>query len=165
MSSLFNRSIEELSSQLGHLLSEQNKFVSTAESCTGGGIACAITDIAGSSTWFEKSWVTYSNQAKIDETGVDPITLEKHGAVSEMVVREMAEGALAKSAANISVAVSGIAGPGGGSEHKPVGLVCFAIADVQETLSFSRCFSGNRKQVREQTIKLALQELIERLVP
>lgn len=164
LSSLFNKSIEELSSHLGQILLQQEKLVTTAESCTGGGIACAITDTAGSSAWFEKAWVTYSNQSKVEEVGVNPKTLEAHGAVSEQVATEMARGALAKSKADISVAVSGVAGPGGGTVNKPVGLVWFAIADNRGTLSFSRCFTGNRKQVREQTIKLALQELIERLV-
>lgn len=164
MSSLSHQSIEQLSSELGRILLEQEKYVSAAESCTGGGIASAITDIAGSSAWFEKSWVTYSNQAKIDEVNVSPETLSQHGAVSEPVVREMALGALHKSQADISVAVSGIAGPGGGTASKPVGLIWFCIATSQAVFSFSRCFSGNRYQVREQTVKLALQELIERLV-
>ena len=164
MSRLFNKSIEALSAHLGDVLLQQEKYVTTAESCTGGGIACAITDTAGSSAWFERAWVTYSNQAKMDEAGVSDSVLKKHGAVSEEVVTQMATGALSKSGADISVAVSGIAGPGGGTDTKPVGLVWFAIADNQGAISFSRCFSGNRKQVREQTIKLALQELIARLV-
>lgn len=164
MSRLFNKSIEALSAHLGDVLLQQEKYVTTAESCTGGGIACAITDTAGSSAWFEKAWITYSNQAKADEVGVSDSVLQKHGAVSEEVVIQMATGALSKSGADISVAVSGIAGPGGGTDTKPVGLVWFAIADNHGTISFSRCFSGNRKQVREQTIKLALQELIARLV-
>lgn len=164
MSRLFNKSIEALSAHLGDVLLQQEKYVTTAESCTGGGIACAITDTAGSSAWFEKAWITYSNQAKADEVGVSDSVLQKHGAVSEEVVMQMATGALSKSGADISVAVSGIAGPGGGTDTKPVGLVWFAIADNHGAISFSRCFSGNRKQVREQTIKLALQELIARLV-
>ncbi|GBL04212.1 CinA family protein [Glaciecola sp. KUL10] len=164
MSRLFNKSIEALSAHLGDVLLQQEKYVTTAESCSGGGIACAITDTAGSSAWFEKAWITYSNQAKADEVGVSDSVLQKHGAVSEEVVIQMATGALSKSGADISVAVSGIAGPGGGTDTKPVGLVWFAIADNHGTISFSRCFSGNRKQVREQTIKLALQELIARLV-
>lgn len=164
MSSLKNQSIEHLASELGRTLTMQNKTVTTAESCTGGGIAYAITEVAGSSAWFERSWVTYANLAKSQELGIDLKIIDEHGAVSEQVVQHMALGAFAKSGANISVAVSGIAGPTGGTKAKPLGLVWFAIADDEGVHSFSRCFSGNRQQIREQTIKLSLQELVERLV-
>jgi nicotinamide-nucleotide amidase len=135
--------------------------VATVESCTGGGVAFAITEVAGSSQWFEKSWVTYSNQAKHEEVGVSLDTLTKFGAVSSEVVCEMAEGGLRKSQADYCVAVSGIAGPGGGSAQKPVGLVWFAVASKHDTKSFSRCFNGDRQEVREQAISVSLQELID----
>jgi len=160
---LGKNTINELAVELGDLLLQQGKYVSAAESCTGGGIAYAITEVAGSSQWFEKSWVTYSNTAKSDEVMVQPADLNKYGAVSQQVVCAMAQGARLKSHADISVAVSGIAGPGGATADKPLGLVWFAISDKDGTLHFSRCFSGDRHQVREQTIKLSLQKLIERL--
>ena len=180
--------------------------MASVESCTGGGVAYAITEVPGSSQWFEKSWVTYSNQAKHEEVGVSLTTLDKFGAVSSEVVHEMAEGGLRKSGANLCVAISGIAGPGGGTASKPVGLVWFAIAktvddrransgsagilranglkaeqknkidnlhsknslsnsnNLLQTRCFSRCFSGDRQQVREQAINLALKELIVSLV-
>lgn len=173
MQNLTIKNVEALAQTLGADLLGANKKVASVESCTGGGVAYAITEIAGSSHWFEKSWVTYSNQAKHEEVGVRLSTLERHGAVSSEVVREMAEGGLQKSGADLCVAISGIAGPGGGSKTKPVGLVWFAIAlsdtvnksaGKMQTRCFSRCFSGNRKLVREQAIGLALQELISSLV-
>jgi nicotinamide-nucleotide amidase len=185
------KSVSELARKLGDELLANDKKVASVESCTGGGVAFAITDVAGSSQWFEKSWVTYSNQAKHEEVGVKEATLAEFGAVSSQVVREMAEGGLHKSGADLCVSISGIAGPGGGTVSKPVGLVWFAIAlksnkvnsdkvnaiDIPHskglvnkhnsqihTRCFSRCFSGNRHQVREQAINLALKELIVSLV-
>jgi nicotinamide-nucleotide amidase len=180
-----------LARTLGEELLAKDKKVASVESCTGGGVAFAITEVAGSSQWFEKSWVTYSNQAKNEEVGVSVATLATFGAVSSEVVREMAEGGLHKSGADLCVSISGIAGPSGGTASKPVGLVWFAIAvkssgvdpelvktfdtlhsktsankpsNQIHTRSFSRCFSGDRQQVREQAIKLALKELIISLV-
>ena len=133
----------------------------TAESCTGGLIATAITDIAGSSDWFDRSFVTYSNEAKQAMLGVKLETLERFGAVSEEVACEMAEGAIGNSLASVSVAVSGIAGPSGGSADKPVGLVCFAWGqrEPQLTWSASKQFDGNRRQIREQAAEFALKGL------
>ena len=164
VSTLGLKKIPELATELGEILSLQHKYVTCVESCTGGGIAYAITDVAGSSAWFEQSWVTYSNQAKSSLVGVKPSTLEQYGAVSEAVVTEMALGALHKADADISIAVSGIAGPAGGTSEKPVGLVWFAIAQSSQIDTFSRRFSGSRSQVREQAVSVGLQKLIASLV-
>jgi nicotinamide-nucleotide amidase len=153
-----------LSVQVGAALRAAKLKLATAESCTGGMIAAAITDIAGSSDWFERGLVTYSNDAKQELLGVRAATLEAFGAVSEATAREMAEGALARSPADVAVAVTGIAGPAGGSETKPVGMVCFGWArrggatDV-ETLHFP----GDRAAVREATVRHALRGVLERL--
>jgi nicotinamide-nucleotide amidase len=164
LQNLSTKSVESLSRTLGEELVARDKKVSSVESCTGGGVAFAITEIAGSSQWFEKSWVTYSNQAKHEEVDVSLDTLAVYGAVSSEVVIEMAQGGLRKSAADLCVSISGVAGPGGGTPRKPVGLVWFAIVTADSNRSFSRCFSGNRYQVRQQAIALALTELIASLV-
>ncbi|HEY9101890.1 nicotinamide-nucleotide amidohydrolase family protein, partial [Chitinimonas sp.] len=126
---------QPLAEQLGKALLARGWRVTAAESCTGGGIASAITDIAGSSGWFDMGWVTYSNEAKQRLLGVAPTTLAEHGAVSEPVVREMALGALQAAGADLAVAVSGVAGPSGGTPAKPVGTVCLAIALAGEVQS------------------------------
>jgi nicotinamide-nucleotide amidase len=154
----------QLAEQLGQALAEKQATVCTVESCTGGGIAFAITDVPGSSAWINQSWVTYSNEAKTSLVGVLPDTLAQVGAVSEGVVIQMAEGARARSKADYAVSVSGIAGPAGGSKDKPVGLVWFAISTETDTYTFSRCFSGDRQQVREQAIILSLEKLISCVV-
>ncbi len=118
----------ELAVRLGRALQDRHWTMATAESCTGGLIAGAITDVAGSSAWFDRGFVTYSNAAKVEMLGVRPETLAALGAVSEATAREMAAGALARSGADIAVAVTGVAGPAGGTPEKPVGLVCFAWA-------------------------------------
>jgi nicotinamide-nucleotide amidase len=134
--------------------------VATAESCTGGGLAAALTDLAGSSRWFERGWVTYSNAAKRDELGVAEVTLATHGAVSEAVVREMAEGALRRSGAALAVAISGIAGPDGGTADKPVGWVCFGLAQRgQATRAWSLQLSGDRAAVRAASVQVAVEAL------
>ena len=137
--------------------------VTTAESCTGGMVAAAITDVAGSSAIFERGFVTYSNQAKIDMLGVSPATLDAHGAVSEEVAREMALGARAAAAASVAVSISGIAGPGG-SEFKPEGRVCFGVATAQgvetKTIEFG---ARGRAQVRRAARDEALSLLTEAL--
>lgn len=135
----------------------------TAESCTGGLIAKICTDLAGSSAWFERGLVTYSNQAKIDLLGVSEQALQRHGAVSEAVASEMAAGALAHSRAQIAVAVTGIAGPDGGSEAKPVGSVCFGFAMGQDVMCETRHFSGSRDAVRQQSARHAITRLLELL--
>jgi len=151
---------------VGELIAS-GKSVATAESCTGGWIAKSITDIAGSSQCFAYGVVSYSNGAKESVLGVNPATLVKHGAVSEATVRQMAEGVLKLSGAELSVAVSGIAGPGGGTEEKPVGTVWFAWAvrakGECETEASHSVLSGDRQSVREQSVVIALKNLRERL--
>ncbi|SKA33843.1 CinA family protein [Consotaella salsifontis] len=136
--------------------------IATAESCTGGMIAASITDIPGSSAVFDRGFVTYSNRAKIEMLGVEPTTLEKHGAVSEAVARQMAEGALRRSTADVTIAVTGIAGPDGGSAEKPVGLVHFACADrlgvIHRKMQFSE---GNRDEIRRACVATAFMLLDE----
>jgi nicotinamide-nucleotide amidase len=134
--------------------------LATAESCTGGLIAASCTALAGSSDWFERGFVTYSNAAKTEQLGVDSVLIAQHGAVSEPVVRAMAEGALRHSAADIAVAVTGIAGPGGGSADKPVGLVWLAWVQRGAVVQVE-CLQldGDRAGVRQQTVALALQRL------
>lgn len=139
-------------------------MLATAESCTGGLMAAVCTELAGSSAWFERGFVTYSNQAKMDLLGVAATTLAVHGAVSEAVARAMAEGALARAPVQAAVAVTGIAGPSGGSPDKPVGTVWLAWASSgSETVAQRVQLDGDRSQVRQQTVELALRGLIARL--
>lgn len=150
----------ELSKQVGQALALRGATVTTAESCTGGWIAKVITDVAGSSAWFERGFVTYSNQAKQQLIGVRPQSLDAHGAVSEQVVREMATGALQAAQADYAVSVSGIAGPDGGSAEKPVGTVWFGFANHQgQTFAKKALFAGDRDAVRRQATEFALQTL------
>ncbi|GHU31717.1 hypothetical protein FACS189497_12780 [Betaproteobacteria bacterium] len=154
--------ISALSAQLGAALAARNWRVATAESCTGGGIATAITATAGSSNWFERGFVTYSNAAKIELLGVEPTSLATHGAVSEAIVSEMVCGALERSPVQLAVAVSGIAGPDGGSAIKPVGTVCIAWCQRDALPRIvTRHFPGEREAVRRQTIIAALEGLLE----
>ena len=154
--------------QLAERLIQKNKQLTTAESCTGGGIAKVLTDLAGSSVWFERGFVTYSNLSKHEMLGVEEATLEKFGAVSQETVMEMATGALKHSHADFSLSVSGIAGPGGGTDEKPVGLVWFAWAvkeddDTKILKSSKLVFNGDRESVRVQAVEYALSELIKLL--
>jgi nicotinamide-nucleotide amidase len=162
-----HESIEKLAGALVRELVERGKAVATAESCSGGWIAKAITDIPGSSATFGYGVVSYSNGAKESIIGVRNETLEQHGSVSEAVVAEMAKGVLRLSGADISVAVSGVAGPGGGSEEKPTGTVWFAWArrDGVNAVVETRLkhFSGDRDLVRELTVVHALQGIRERI--
>lgn len=154
----------DLAATTGQLLLARNESLTLAESCTGGGLACAVTEIAGSSAWFERGFVTYSNAAKSELLGVPEITIERHGAVSEATARAMAEGALAHSLAHWAVAITGIAGPAGGSADKPVGTVCFAWAGRDlGCQAQTRCFSGERSAVRAQSVAHALRGLIHLL--
>ena len=157
-------SIESLSAQLGATLLDLDYSVTTAESCTGGGIAQAITDVVGSSQWFSHGFVSYSNSAKQQLLGVGEASIERYGAVSQQVVEEMAVGALATSLADVSIAVSGVAGPDGGTEEKPVGTVWIAWA-VKDKSTISHCyhFSGDRKTIRNQSVSKALSVLISLL--
>jgi nicotinamide-nucleotide amidase len=141
------------------LLAHQFKMA-TAESCTGGLIAAACTDLAGSSDWFERGFVSYANQAKTEMLGVDACLIAKHGAVSEPVARAMAQGALQHSAAQVSVAVTGVAGPGGGSADKPVGTVWFAWGLPSGITSEVQHFEGDRAAVRAATVQHALARLV-----
>ncbi len=151
----------ELALALGNALAQRGMRLATAESCTGGRIAGAVTDIAGSSGWFDRGFVTYSNEAKCDMLGVDPATIAAHGAVSEQTAREMAEGALKRSLADVSVAVTGIAGPGGATPTKPVGTVCIAWARRDRpTRSETLVFAGDREAVRAKTVIHAMQALL-----
>jgi nicotinamide-nucleotide amidase len=156
--------MNQLAAQAGAVLHEHGMMLVTAESCTGGGVASAVTEIAGSSAWFERGFVTYANQAKIDMLGVSADTLARFGAVSEATVREMAEGALKHSQAQIALAVSGIAGPGGGTPEKPVGTIWFAwgIKDGEIVARLSH-LAGNRAEIREQAVRIALPGIIELL--
>jgi nicotinamide-nucleotide amidase len=153
-----------LARTLGRRARRRRVVVATAESCTGGGVATAITRISGSAKWFDRGFVTYSNDAKREMLGVKRATLERHGAVSEAVAREMACGALARSPADIAVAVTGIAGPTGGSKAKPVGTVWFAWASRDGLVQARHFrFPGNRVQVRLATVYVALQGLADLL--
>ena len=154
----------EMITRIGSYLRGQNATVACAESCTGGGLAFALTAVAGSSDWFEQAFTTYSNSAKQSLLGVSEYTLQQHGAVSAQCVEEMAQGVRTRSAAAIGVSTSGIAGPGGGSADKPVGTVWFGLADASQTISVCQCFEGDRAQVRQQAIKYALELLHHRLV-
>ena len=153
--------ISRLSRELGEALLARGWLAATSESCTGGGVATAITDTAGSSAWFDRGFVTYTNEAKQQMLGVSIDSLLRHGAVSEPVVLEMTRGCLARSDAGICVAISGIAGPGGGSEEKPVGTVWFAWADrTGRHHSLLARFDGDRHQVRQQAVRQALSGLL-----
>jgi len=154
-----SRSVERLAEKL---VARQAK-VACAESCTGGWIAKVMTDAVGSSAWFDRGFVTYSNQSKREMLGVQGRTLDIHGAVSRETVIQMAEGALEASAAGFSVAVSGIAGPGGGSEEKPVGTVWLAWAGEGFTDAACEHFEGGREAVRQDTVIAALRGLLERV--
>ncbi|KAA8711204.1 CinA family protein [Pseudomonas cannabina] len=153
--------ITRLADTLGSLLKAVDAQVTTAESCTGGGIAEAITRIGGSSAWFEAGYVTYSNAQKTRQLGVPDALFEQFGAVSQPIVEAMVRGALHESAARFAVAVSGVAGPGGGSVDKPVGTVWLCWGDGATLITQRRWFAGNRDEVRRQTVLTALQGLIQ----
>jgi nicotinamide-nucleotide amidase len=153
-----------LARRVGAALKSRRVMLATAESCTGGWIAQAVTAVPGSSAWFERGFVTYSNEAKKEQLGVHAPTLARHGAVSEAVAREMAAGALARSRAQVALAVTGVAGPEGGTKAKPVGTVCFAWAHRgRGVASETRRFSGGRQRVRRRSVIFALEGLLQRL--
>jgi nicotinamide-nucleotide amidase len=149
--------------QLARVLVARNWMLATAESCTGGLIAAACTDLGGSSAWFERGFVTYSNEAKTELLGVDANLIAQHGAVSEVVARAMAFGAVRHARAQVSVAVTGVAGPTGGSPAKPVGTVWFGFQVDGILSSETRCFPGDRAAVRAATVQHALARLLELL--
>lgn len=152
--------IENQSKILGTILTQNQQTIATAESCTGGGIAYALTEIAGSSAYFNQSWVTYSNLSKQSQLGVAAKTLADYGAVSEQTVAEMVTGVYKNTNADLSVVTSGIAGPGGATKDKPVGLVYFAFLYQAKTIVQKRIFKGDRKSVRDQAILHALNESV-----
>ena len=153
----------QLSEQVGLALKARGATMTTAESCTGGWIAKTITDVAGSSAWFERGFVTYSNEAKQEMLGVEPETLLKHGAVSETTASAMAAGALRHSHANWALSITGIAGPAGGSLEKPVGSVCFGWVGPDGRVEVESCFfPGSREEIRSQSVAHALTGLLER---
>jgi len=155
----------ELSGRVGDALKARKLMMAAAESCTGGWIGQAVTMVPGSSKWFDRGFVTYTNEAKQDMLGVGVDTLEKFGAVSEQTVRAMVAGALARSRAQVAVAVSGIAGPDGGSRQKPVGTVLLAWGEKGgSTYSRAAHFAGDRDAVRRETVIAALEGLLEFLV-
>lgn len=149
--------------QLAALLRERQWMLAAAESCTGGLIAAACTDLSGSSDWFERGFVTYSNEAKTELLGVDAALIEAHGAVSEVVARAMAFGAVRHSHAQVGVAVTGVAGPTGGTPDKPVGTVWFGFMVEGQLSSEMRRFDGDRAAVRRQTVEHALERLVDRI--
>ncbi len=153
--------LTSLSEQLAKLLLQRQKQLAVAESCTGGWLAKCLTDLPGSSRWFDRGFVTYSNAAKQDMLGVPAEMLEQHGAVSEAVVKAMAQGALQHSVADIAISISGIAGPGGEVPGKPVGTVCFGLATGQQIQSDTQHFKGDREAVRRQSVGHALTRLID----
>ena len=153
-----------LAEDAGRALEGRNWMLATAESCTGGWVGEAVTAVPGSSAWYDRGFITYTNGAKEDMLGVKGETLARHGAVSEATTKEMAAGALNRSRAQIALAISGIAGPGGGSPDKPVGTVCFAWALRGGTIESERChFPGDRREVRRQAVEHALRGVLARL--
>jgi len=153
--------MDELARQVGYALKSHSLMLVTAESCTGGGVAQAITEVAGSSSWFERGFITYSNLAKQQMLRVSESTLKQYGAVSEATVRAMVEGALVNSAAQVALAVSGIAGPDGGTPDKPVGTVWFAWGIKSgETQAQRHYIAGDRAEVRAKAVIIALQGVI-----
>ena len=157
-----------LSRKAGKALKRKGQLLVTAESCTGGWVAQAVTSVAGSSDWFERGYVTYSNAAKREELGVRQATLARYGAVSEPTAREMARGALKRSRGAlgrsrgiIALSVTGIAGPGGGSPGKPVGTVCFAWAQGRKIRSETRRYKGGRRNIRQRSVVHALNGVLK----
>lgn len=152
--------ITDLAARVGAALKARKLLLATAESCTGGGVSQAITEIAGSSDWFDCGFVTYSNSSKTDMLDVSAAELALHGVVSEEIAADMAEGAIANSSAHIAIATTGIAGPGGAVPGKPVGTVCFAWSKDGHTQTERLVFQGDRQSVRQQTVSHALKGLL-----
>ncbi|HSH73984.1 MAG TPA: nicotinamide-nucleotide amidohydrolase family protein [Methylophilaceae bacterium] len=159
---MVNDPLLALAEELGSLLKARGWMLALAESCTGGWVAQTVTSIAGSSVWFDRGFVTYSNASKIEMLGVRESTLAQDGAVSSETATEMALGAIANSHAHIAVAITGIAGPDGGSVDKPVGMVCFAWAKLNmPVMTSTEYFTGDRQQIREQAVRAALLGLLK----
>jgi nicotinamide-nucleotide amidase len=153
---------ETLARSVGHELKRHGLMLATAESCTGGWVAQAVTSVSGSSEWFERGFVTYTNISKREMLGVKTTILSRYGAVSEQTARAMAEGALAHSHAQVAIAITGIAGPTGGTPEKPVGTVCFAWGGKKrDTITARHHFNGDRENIRRQAVATALQGLLD----
>jgi len=164
MARVSDEELNQLASELGDKLCARNWMLATAESCTGGWVGQLITALPGCSHWYERGFITYANAAKIEMLGVPEETLETYGAVSEETASAMATGALARSHAQATLAISGIAGPGGGTPHKPVGLVCYGWALEDGTVMSSTCrLDGDRDEIRSRAVAAALRGLIELL--
>ena len=160
------KSLVNIAQELGTALKVHGFVLALAESCTGGMVAQTVTSVTGSSAWFDRGFVTYSNAAKIDMLGVSVQTLEKFGAVSEQTAAEMALGCLKASAlkhsqAHLAGSITGIAGPDGGTADKPVGTVCFGIAQANQCITSTQHFTGNRQAIREQAVAFLMQQLIQ----
>ena len=155
--------LDALAKRVGARLKEKGLLLATAESCTGGWVAQVVTSVSGSSEWFDRGFVTYSNEAKREMIGVRAETLDRHGAVSEETAREMAAGALAASRAQIALAITGVAGPTGGTAQKPVGMVCCAWAVRGGAVdATTKHFAGDREAVRRQSVELGLRGVLDR---
>lgn len=155
--------LKELAELLGNSLLSRGEKLAAAESCTGGWVSMLVTSIAGSSSWFDRGFVTYSNEAKQEMLAIDSGVIVIHGAVSEETVRHMVQGALENSHAQVALAVSGIAGPGGGSDEKPVGTVCFGWLVDGQSYTETCHFTGDREQIREHSVRHVLMGLLARL--
>ena len=155
----------QLSENVGRTLSARGLMLATAESCTGGWVGQVLTMIPGSSEWYERGFVTYTYVSKVEMLGVSQATLEAHGAVSEPTAREMAIGALERSRGQVSLSITGLAGPGGGSAAKPVGTVCFGWSFLDgRNFTETRCFDGDRDAVRRQSVIHSLNRLLDHLL-
>jgi len=162
MARVSNEELHQLASELGDRLRARGWMLATAESCTGGWVGQLLTSLPGSSHWYERGFITYANIAKIEMLGVPAETLATHGAVSEETASAMAAGALAHSHAQAALAITGIAGPGGGTPQKPVGLVCYGWALADGTLMSSTCrLTGEREEIRSRAVAAALRGLID----
>ena len=156
-----DQTLQHLAKQVGLTLVQQGLMLVSAESCTGGWLGHMVTSIAGSSAWYERGFITYTTISKQEMLGVSSKTLKQHGAVSEQTAREMAHGAVSRSHAQIAVSITGIAGPGGGTVEKPVGMVCFAwVRKDNHVRSETRHFTGDREAVRQQSVAVALQGMM-----
>jgi nicotinamide-nucleotide amidase len=157
--------LHEVTQELARVLIKNNWHLSTAESCTGGMVAASITELAGSSEWFERGYVTYSNQAKSEDIDVSQNLIEQYGAVSDQVARAMVLGAKQNSGSDIALSITGIAGPTGGSPEKPVGTVCFAwVLANDQMVSETKHFEGDRQQIRQQACDFSLRKLLSLVI-
>jgi len=163
MKNIADITLKELAAKVGDRLLSRNEMLVTAESCTGGWVSMLVTSIIGSSAWFDRGFVTYSNEAKQEMLAVDKQVIEIHGAVSEEVARHMVQGAVEHSHALAGLSVTGIAGPGGGTVEKPVGTVCFGWLVDGQCATETCHFSGDREQIREQSVRYVLTEMLARL--